>query len=68
MSGVAWDALLRLGLGDLGLPPDVFWSLTPVELMLMSGRNGPGAQLFDRQAMDSLMAQYPDIGEGHQDE
>ena len=60
MSGVAWDELLKLGLGDLGLSPDVFWSLTPVELMLLSGRSSHGAPVLDRKALDALMAEFPD--------
>ena len=44
---MAWDELLKLGLGDLGLSPDVFWSLTPVELMLLSGRSSHGAPVLD---------------------
>ena len=62
MSGVAWDELLKLGLGDLGLSPDVFWSLTPVELMLLSGRSSHGAPVLDRKALDALMAEFPEEG------
>ena len=60
MSDIAWHELLRLGLSELRLSPDAFWKLTPQELMLMSGRDGQGARVLDRQAMEDLMAQFPD--------
>ena len=31
MSGISWPDLIRFGLCDLKLEPDVFWSLTPAE-------------------------------------
>lgn len=38
MSGrIDWPGLIRAGLGQLGLAPEVFWRLTPVELRIMLG-------------------------------
>ena len=65
MSDVAWGELLRLGLSEMRLSPDVFWGLTPRELMLMSGHDGQGARVLDRQAMENLMAQFPDDVKDH---
>lgn len=60
MSEIAWEALMRLGLTELQLPPDTFWNLTPLELMTMSGQARPGASVLDRQAMEDLMLRFPD--------
>jgi uncharacterized phage protein (TIGR02216 family) len=38
---IDWPGLMRAGLHGLGLRPVEFWALTPVELMLMLGREGP---------------------------
>ena len=56
-----WPALMRLGLGQLRLPPDQFWALTPAELALMAGLDG--ARVMDRSGLAELMAMYPDKGE-----
>lgn len=63
MSGIAWSDLMRFGLGDLRLPPEVFWSLTPVELMLMAGTDTT-APVLDRAGLDALMAAFPDTRDG----
>jgi uncharacterized phage protein (TIGR02216 family) len=56
---IDWPGLMRLGLHGLGLQPRDFWSLTPLELMVMLGREGadPG---FSRASLDALMARFPD--------
>lgn len=64
---LAWDQLMRLGLGTLGLPPDVFWAMTPIELQrALEGAGilvpGGGAQWMERTALDALMARFPDKG------
>lgn len=59
-SGLDWSGLMRAGLHGLGLRPDQFWALTPIELMLMLGRDGGQAGLT-RDRLDSLLAQFPDI-------
>jgi uncharacterized phage protein (TIGR02216 family) len=59
---IAWPRLMRLGLVELRLAPEVFWSLTPAELMLMAGLDRPGSGAMDRSVLESLMARYPDRG------
>jgi len=56
---IDWPALMRAGLSGLGLHPRDFWGLTPIELVLMLGREGiePG---FSRNSLESLMARFPD--------
>jgi uncharacterized phage protein (TIGR02216 family) len=57
--GLDWPGLMRAGLHGLGLRPAEFWALTPVELMLMLGREAPSGG-FDRARLQGLMARYPD--------
>ena len=64
MRGLDFTGLLRAAitppaLGGLGLTPQVFWVLTPIELRLMLGREGGGA-LRSRARLDELTAAYPD--------
>lgn len=59
MNRLPWRDLLRFGLGDLHLTPDVFWSLTPDELMFMAGATDNGARLT-RNALNELMGKFPD--------
>lgn len=60
MSRVAWRQLMRLGLVELGLAPEVFWNLTPAELMLLAGLDdAPGA--MTRAGLEALTAQFPDL-------
>ena len=62
--GLDWPQLMRLGLGTLGLAPDQFWAMTPVELrralegagILPIGADGP----MSRSGLDALMQAYPD--------
>ncbi len=57
--GFDWPVLMRAGLHGLGLSPDAFWALTPVELQLMLGSDaGKTPMLSDGLA--ALMATYPD--------
>jgi uncharacterized phage protein (TIGR02216 family) len=59
-----WTGLMRLGLGRLGLTPDAFWRLTPVELMTMLGA-GDAAGPCTRARLEELARAYPDTeGEG----
>jgi uncharacterized phage protein (TIGR02216 family) len=57
---IDWPGLMRAGLHGLGLQPREFWALTPLELMVMLGRDGsqPG---FSRASLESLMARFPDL-------
>lgn len=59
MNRIAWPQLMRLGLAELRLPPDTFWSLTPVELMLLAGQGNQPAPL-SRSGFRDLAARYPD--------
>ena len=59
MTRIAWPKLMRLGLVQLGLSPDVFWSLTPAELMLMAGP-GDGRATMTRAGLAELAARFPD--------
>ena len=54
-----WPVLMGFGIGQMGLAPDVFWSLTPAELQLMMGpaqRAGP----LSRESLSRLMEAFPD--------
>ncbi|MEM9734983.1 MAG: rcc01693 family protein [Pseudomonadota bacterium] len=56
-----WPALMRLGFGQLGLGPEQFWALTPVEFI--SALEGAGlwpVAALDRAGLEALMAAYPD--------
>lgn len=59
MSRIAWAGLMRIGLVGLRLPPEVFWGLTPAELMLMAGLGGSRAALT-RAGLAELARRYPD--------
>lgn len=54
-----WPAMLRAGLGGLGLRPAEFWALTPHELALMLGLDRAPAPL-GRDRLRALMARFPD--------
>jgi uncharacterized phage protein (TIGR02216 family) len=59
-----WPNLMRAGLarrelGGLGLLPDQFWRLTPLELRLMLGE---GAAPLTLARLEQLAAAYPDKG------
>ncbi len=51
MSAIDWRGLMQAGLHGLGLEPEVFWRLTPVELKIMPRRwvlmKGQGAKLSE---------------------
>lgn len=59
MTKIAWPGLMRLGLVRLGLAPEVFWSLTPAELMLLAGE-GEAPRAMDRAGFAALAARFPD--------
>jgi uncharacterized phage protein (TIGR02216 family) len=55
---------LRFGLGVLRLGPRDFWTMTPRELFAASeGVFGRGARAPSRDALESLMRQFPDTSE-----
>ncbi|GAB1479652.1 hypothetical protein MASR2M74_22170 [Paracoccaceae bacterium] len=61
MSGrIDWPGLMRAGLGQLGLAPEVFWRLTPLELRIMLGAEAAAPPLT-RARLEELAAAYPDI-------
>ncbi|MCR9150350.1 MAG: phage tail assembly chaperone [Rhodobacteraceae bacterium] len=60
-AGTDWPALMRAGLGRLGLRPAEFWALTPAELTLML-RQGGGPAPLGRAALAALERAYPDRG------
>lgn len=54
-----WGAALHFGLGLLRLAPAHFWSITPRELMALTGGNKP-AEAPDRARLMALMDDWPD--------
>jgi uncharacterized phage protein (TIGR02216 family) len=59
MTRIAWGGLMRLGMVELRLAPEVFWGLTPVELMLLAGI-GPGRAAMTRAGLEELLTRFPD--------
>ena len=59
---MAWAAMLRLAMRDLGLRPEDFWALTPVEFAIFAGIEAGSAPLT-RSVLAALEAEYPDKGE-----
>ncbi|MGL4439551.1 MAG: rcc01693 family protein [Bosea sp. (in: a-proteobacteria)] len=55
-----WADAMALGMGRLRLTPDVFWSLTPKELLLIAGGGIAGCQALGRDALTELMQRFPD--------
>lgn len=60
MTPLPWNDLMRLGLVELGLAPDVFWNLTPMELVMIAGLGGQGTQSITRSGFEELLRQFPD--------
>lgn len=58
-AGIDWAGLMRAGLGGLGLAPEVFWRLTPVELRIMLGVDAATSPLT-RARLDELARAFPD--------
>jgi uncharacterized phage protein (TIGR02216 family) len=56
-----WDEAMSLGLGQLRLPPDIFWRLTLPELAAAARALRP-AQInsIDKSDLARLMRDYPD--------
>ena len=59
MTRIDWAGLMRLGLVELRLTPEVFWTLTPGELLLMAGV-GPVRAPLTRTGLEALLARFPD--------
>lgn len=66
MNRLDWPGLMRVGLHGLGLAPDAFWRLTPVELRIMLGTDATVPPLT-RSRLEELAARYPDR-KGHTDD
>lgn len=60
---LAWEQMMRLGLGTLRLAPDAFWAMTPVEfLRALEGAGVLGASAPPtRGELERLMARHPDF-------
>ena len=61
MTLIDWPGLMRAGMQGLGLTPDAFWRLTPIELKIMLGADRASPALT-RAQFDELAAAFPDIG------
>ena len=59
MTRIAWPGLMRLGLVQLRLAPEVFWDLTPAELMLMAGPRRRAAGADARGARGAAWRAFP---------
>lgn len=60
MTGIDWPGLMRAGLTGLGLAPDAFWRLTPIELKIMLGADRANPSL-SRARLEELAAAFPDV-------
>jgi uncharacterized phage protein (TIGR02216 family) len=60
MQPFPWKQAIGFGLGQLRLPPEQFWRMTPRELAYaieaVTGRSAP----LDRGSLTQLMKRYPD--------
>lgn len=68
---VDWPGLMRLGLGALRLPPDVFWGMTPREFSRAlegAGLATSGATAaLRRKDLEALIERFPDGKESRHD-
>ncbi len=65
-SGFPWQRAMQIGLGELRLPPQHFWSMTPKELAAAAARlsAAPGSPP-ERETLNKLMQLHPDYGDGN---
>lgn len=66
MSGIDWAGLMRVGLAGLGLAPEAFWRLTPVELRTLLGAES-GTPPLTRARLEELARAFPDVRKGQGD-
>ena len=66
MTGIDWLGLMRVGLNGLGLTPETFWRLSPVELRIMLGAENAAPPLT-RARLEELSAAFPDVKKGKDD-
>ena len=67
MTAIDWPGLMRAGLTGLGLAPDAFWRLTPIELKIMLGADGTSPALT-RARLEELAVAYPDARKAGEDD
>ena len=67
MTLIDWPGLMRAGMQGLGITPDVFWRLTPIELKIMLGADRVSPALT-RARFDELAASFPDTGKVRADD
>lgn len=60
MTGIDWAGLMQVGLHGLGMQPDAFWRLTPVELRIKLGAQASAAPLT-RARLEDLARAFPDM-------
>lgn len=60
MTRIAWPVLMRAGLVELGLTPEVFWALTPAELLLLAGPGKERDRAMSRDGLAALIRDFPD--------
>jgi len=60
MSGFNWAAMMRIGLHQMGLKPDEFWRLTPLEFLIITGLEGQTSAAMTRADLAGLCARFPD--------
>ena len=68
MTRLDWPGLMRVGIGQLGLAPEVFWRLTPAELHMLAAPDQPGPVPFTRARLDALVQSFPDRMKGDADD
>ena len=56
---IDWPGLMRAGMLGLGLSPEAFWRLTPLELRIMLGADRTTPALT-RTRLQELAAAFPD--------
>jgi uncharacterized phage protein (TIGR02216 family) len=56
---IDWPGLMRAGMQGLGLTPDQFWRLSPVELRIMLGAER-AAPALTRAQFEELASAFPD--------
>ena len=66
MTGIDWAGLMQVGLHGLGMQPDAFWRLTPVELRIKLGAQASAAPLT-RARLEDLARAFPDVKKGRTD-
>lgn len=64
MAAFDWTAMMRVGIGQLRIPVDEFWRMTPAELMLVINPDGTLARPMGRSGFDAMQAQFPDENGG----